>query len=94
MDKQDIAIIESCKWFLKAFDRAWYSIDEPVSLLEKYFDIFTDWDGLTSFYIHTTEWDFTMGYTLDVDIADLQSTVNWLKNRVKNYLRLEYSIDA
>ena len=41
-EKQDRDIISTLKAFLKHFDRAWYSIKEPVKELEQYFDLTTD----------------------------------------------------
>ena len=41
-EKQDRDIIYTLKAFLKHFDRAWYSIEEPVKELEQFFDLTTD----------------------------------------------------
>jgi len=42
MLKQENAIAETLREFLKHFNRAWYSIEEPVRELEKFFDLTTD----------------------------------------------------
>ena len=39
MDKQTLATIETLKEFLTSFDCAFYAIEEPVSQLNKFFDI-------------------------------------------------------
>jgi hypothetical protein len=39
MLKQENAIAETLKEFLKHFNRAWYSIKEPKEELEKFFDL-------------------------------------------------------
>lgn len=44
MLKQEKAIIASLEKFLKHFDRAWYSIKEPVKELEEFFDLTSDKD--------------------------------------------------
>lgn len=87
MIKQENAIAETSAEFLKHFNRAWYSIEEPVKELEKFFDLTTDKDGVVYIFIKTKEWDFSMGYTSDIDLADLQSTINYLKVKADVYLR-------
>lgn len=42
MEKQNKAIIKTLKAFLKHFDRAFYSIENPVKELEEFFDLNTD----------------------------------------------------
>lgn len=88
MQKQEKAIAASLAEFLNHFNRAWYSIEEPVKELEKFFDLSTDWDGIVYIYVKTKEGDFSMGYTMDIDLADLQSTVNYLKVKADVYLRM------
>ena len=90
MERQNRAIIKTLKAFLKHFDRAFYSIEEPVKELEKFFELNTDWDWIIYISVRTSEWDFTMGYTTDIDIGDIQSVINWLKRRADNALRFEY----
>lgn len=85
--KQEKAITETLADFLKHFNRAWYSIEEPVKELEKFFDLTTDWDWVVYIFIKTKEWDFSMGYTTDIDLADLQNVVNYLKVKADVYLR-------
>lgn len=85
--KQEKAITETLAEFLKHFNRAWYSIEEPVKELEKFFDLTTDWDWIVYIFIKTKEWDFSMGYTTDIDLADLQNVVNYLKVKADVYLR-------
>ena len=92
--KQNSAIKNCLLWFLKEFDRARYSIDEPVKTLEKYFDLHSDGDWLVYIFMQTAEWKLTMGYTMDIDLADLQNVINYLKARAKNYLWFNYNIDA
>lgn len=87
MIKQEEAIAETLAEFLKHFDRAWYSIEEPVRELEKFFDLTTDWDGIVYIFVKTKEWDFSMGYTADIDLADLQNVVNYLKVKANVYLK-------
>ena len=87
MEKQDKAIANSLREFLSRFDCAFYSLDEPVKELEKYFDLSSDWDGIVYIYIKTKEGDFSMGYTEDIDLADLQTVINYLKRRADVYLR-------
>lgn len=87
MLKQEKAIIASLEKFLKHFDRAWYSIEEPVKELEKFFDLTTDWDWIVYIFVKTKEWDFSMGYTTDIDLADLQNVINYLKFKADIYLR-------
>ena len=94
MDKQDLAIIDALQKFLKEFDCAFYAIKEPVRSLEKYFDLQSDGDWIIYVHLKTSEWEFSHWYILDVDMADLQSIINWLRNYSKNILRLEYHIDA
>lgn len=85
--KQEKAITEALAEFLKHFNRAWYSIEEPVKELEKFFDLTTDENGVVYIFIKTKEWDFSMGYTTDIDLADLQNVVNYLKVKADVYLR-------
>lgn len=85
--KQEKAITETLAEFLKHFNRAWYSIEEPVKELDKFFDLTTDGDGVVYIFIKTKEWDFSMGYTTDIDLADLQNVVNYLKVKADVYLR-------
>jgi hypothetical protein len=42
MLKQENAIAETLREFLKHFNKAWYSIEEPVRELEKFFDLTAD----------------------------------------------------
>jgi hypothetical protein len=42
MLKQEKAIADSLRAFLYRFDCAWYSIENPVTELEKYFDVSSD----------------------------------------------------
>lgn len=88
IQKQEKAIVNSLTQFLHHFDRARYSIEEPVKELEKFFDLSTDWDGVVYIFIKTKEWDLSMGYTTDIDLADLQSVVNYLKVKANVYLRM------
>ena len=90
-EKQDRDIISTLKAFLKHFDRAWYSIKEPVKELEQYFDLTTDWDWVVYVHIKTKGWDYSMGYTTDVDAWDIQTMVNWLKRRAEITLRHMYN---
>ena len=85
--KQEEAIAETLREFLKHFDRAWYSIEEPVRELEKFFDLTADKNWIVYIFIKTKEWDFSMGYTTDIDLADLQNVVNYLKFKADIYLR-------
>lgn len=85
--KQEEAIAETLREFLKHFNKAWYSIEEPVRELEKFFDLTTDWDWIVYIFIKTKEWDFSMGYTTDIDLADLQNVINYLKFKADIYLR-------
>lgn len=85
--KQEKAITEALAEFLKHFNRAWYSIEEPVKELEKFFDLTTDENGVVYIFIKTKEWDFSMGYTTDIDLSDLQNVVNYLKVKADVYLR-------
>lgn len=94
MDKQSKAIVTALQAFLKEFDCAFYSIEEPVKALEKYFDLQTDWDWIIYVHVKTSEWEFSHGYILDIDLADLQSVINWLKNYTKNVLRFTYNVYA
>ena len=94
MEKQDLAIIEALQNFLEEFDCAFYALEEPIKKLEKYFDIHTDWDWVIYVHVKTSEWEFSHWYILDVDIADLQSIINWLKNYTRNVLRLQYWLDV
>ena len=87
MLKQEKAIAETLKEFLKHFNRAWYSIEEPVRELEKFFDLTADKNWIVYIFIKTKEWDFSMGYTTDIDLADLQNVVNYLKVKADIYLR-------
>ena len=90
MEKQNKAIIKTLKAFLKHFDKPFYAIVNPVQELDKFFDLNTDWDWIIYIAVRTSEWDFTMGYTTDIDIGDIQSVINWLKRRADNALRFEY----
>ena len=85
--KQEEAIAETLREFLKHFDRAWYSIEEPVKELEKFFDLTADENWIVYIFIKTKEWDFSMGYTTDIDLADLQNVINYLKFKADIYLR-------
>ena len=87
MLKQEEAIAETLREFLKHFDRAWYSIEEPVRELEKFFDLTADKNWIVYIFIKTKEWDFSMGYTTDIDLADLQNVINYLKFKADIYLR-------
>lgn len=88
MLKQEKAIIASLKKFLKHFDRAWYSIKEPVKELEEFFDLTSDKDWVIYIFVKTKEGEFSMGYTTDIDIWDVQSLVNYLKRRADVYIRM------
>ena len=87
MIKQEKAIAETLASFLKHFNRAWYSIEEPVRELDKFFDLTTDENGIVYIFVKTKEWDFPMGYTTDIDLADIQNVVNYLKVKANVYLR-------
>lgn len=87
MIKQENAIAEALASFLKHFNRAWYSIEEPVRELDKFFDLATDGNGTVYIFVKTKEWDFPMGYTTDIDLADIQNVVNYLKVKADIYLR-------
>ena len=87
MIKQENAIAEALAEFLERFNRAWYSIKEPKEELEKFFDLQDSWDGIVYIFVKTKEWDFSMGYTMDIDLADLQNVVNYLKVKADVYLR-------
>lgn len=86
MIKQENAIAETLASFLKHFNRAWYSIEEPVRELDKFFDLTTDENGTVYIFVKTKEWDFPMGYTTDIDLADLQNVVNYIKYKARIYL--------
>lgn len=94
MEKQDLAIIETLQNFLNEFNCAFYALEEPVKQLEKYFDLHTDWDWIIYVHVKTSEWEFSHWYILDVDMADLQSIINWLKKYSENVLRHLYNINA
>lgn len=85
--KQEKAITETLKEFLKHFNRAWYSIKEPKEELEKFFDLQDSWDGIVYIFVKTKEWDFSMGYTMDISLDDIQNMINYLKLRADVYLR-------
>ena len=85
--KQEEAIAETLREFLKHFNKAWYSIEEPVRELEKFFDLTADWDWIVYIFVKTKKWDFSMGYTTDIDLADLQNVINYLKFKADIYLR-------
>lgn len=88
MLKQEKAIINSLEKFLKHFDRAWYSIKEPVKELEEFFDLTSDKDWVIYIFVKTKEGEFSMGYTTDIDIWDVQSLINYLKRRADVYIRM------
>lgn len=88
MLKQEKAIINSLEKFLKHFDRAWYSIKEPVKELEEFFDLTSDKDWVIYIFVKTKEGGFSMGYTTDIDIWDVQSLINYLKRRADVYIRM------
>lgn len=90
----DWAIISAFKSFLCDFAYAFYSIDNPVERLERHFDLVTDKEWYVSITLHTYDWDVYLGSTHDIDLADLQSTINWLKTKAANVLRLQYWFDA
>lgn len=85
--KQENAIAGTLKEFLKHFNRAWYSIKEPKEELEKFFDLQDSWDGIVYIFVKTKEWDFSMGYTMDISLDDIQNMINYLKLRADVYLR-------
>ena len=87
MLKQENAITETLREFLKHFNRAWYFIKEPKEELEKFFDLQDSWDGIVYIFVKTKEWDFSMGYTTDVSLDDIQNMINFLKVRADVYLR-------
>lgn len=87
MLKQENAIAGTLKEFLKHFNRAWYSIKEPKEELEKFFDLQDSWNGIVYIFVKTKEWDFSLGYTMDVSLDDMQSMINYLKLRADVYLR-------
>lgn len=86
MLKQEKAIINSLEKFLKHFDRAWYSIKEPVKELEEFFDLTSDKDWVIYIFVKTKEGEFSMGYTTDIDIWDVQSLINYLKYKARIYI--------
>lgn len=88
MLKQEKAIIDSLNKFLKHFDKAWYSIKEPIKELEEFFDLTSDKDWVIYIFVKTKEGDFSMGYTTDIDIGDIQSLINYLKRRADVYIRM------
>lgn len=94
MLKQDEAIITTLKAFLKEFDCAFYSLKEPVRQLEKYFDLVSDWDGVIYCHVKTPIGEFSHWYILDIDMADLQSIINWLKRYTENVLMHLYHVDV
>ena len=94
MEKQDLAIIETLQSFLNEFNCAFYALEEPIKKLEKYFDLHTDWNWIIYVHVKTPEWEFSHWYILDVDIADLQSIINWLRKYSENVLRHLYHIDV
>lgn len=94
MKKQDKAIVETLQKFLNEFNCAFYALSEPVKQLGKYFDLHTDWDWIIHVSVKTPVWEFSHWYILDVDIADLQSIINWLRKHSENVLRLQYWINA
>jgi len=94
MENNNIALKEALISFLKDFNRAWYSIEEPVALITKHFDLKADNEWWVWITLHTSAWDESMNATKDIDLADLQSTVNWLKNRARIYLHNEFWVDA
>ena len=61
--------------------------DKSKEELEKFFDLTTDWDWIVYIFVKTKEWDFSMGYTTDIDLADLQNVINYLKFKADIYLR-------
>lgn len=85
--KQEKAITETLAEFLKHFNRVWYSIKEPKEELKKFFDLQDSWDGIVYIFIKTKEWDFSMGYTMDISLDDIQNMINYLKLRADVYLR-------
>lgn len=90
----DWAIISAFKSFLYDFTYAFYDIKNPVERLEKHFELITDQDWFVNITLHTYDWDVYLGSTHDIDLADLQSTINWLKTKAANVLRLQYWLDA
>ena len=80
--------------FLKDFDMARYVIDNPVERLEKYFKLLCDKKWTIHITAHTVAWDIELGNTSDIDLADLQNVIYWLRNRAKNYLWFNCNINA
>ena len=81
MDKHTKKTLES---FLDDFWWAWYWIDEPAKLLEKYFCIEEDWTVWLRLY-----WDMCLylGKISDVSLDDVQNVANSIKVLVQNYLK-------
>ena len=94
MENGNTALRDALLNFLEDFDKARYSIEEPVALLTKHFDLKADSEWWVRIVLHTSDWDVGMNGTRDIDLADLQSTINWLKNRAKVYLHNEFWIDV
>lgn len=94
MENKNVALKEALLNFLEAFDKSWYAIEEPVTLLSKYFDLKADSKWWVWITLHTQDWDINLNWTQDIDLADLQSTINWLKNRATICLRNEFWINV
>ena len=76
---------ETLQKFLEHFNVAWYSLKEPVRELEKFFNIYSK--GWTVYiYLKTKEWEMSMWQTNDIDLADLQNVINYLKVKAEVYL--------
>ena len=75
--------IQKMKNFLNEFDCAFYSIENPMEKIEKYFCIQEDWVVWILWIWGLCEY---IG-KVDVDIADIQNLVNSLRVLAKNYIK-------
>lgn len=94
MDKQSLAIIETSRQFLDAFNCLYSSIEYPEELLNQFFELVDDWDWIIYIHIKTSEWVFSHWYVFDLKLSDTESIVKWLKKYTENVLRLQYQVNV
>lgn len=92
MEKQDQAIVTALQNFLREVNRADYAVKNKKEILDKYFTLDDNEDGIIFISVKTSEGDFSHWYTLDIAIDDIDNLFARIKRYSQQILYHNYNI--